>query len=160
MTTNIRDTKSGASVHPQYNILNIMYSLYVQIGGQIEKEAYPSDVKTYIEQHAISREGILSQLKLIADLLDGLLSGKFEREEGTPYIIKAMKDCDWTNRVDWATMTVFDMLASRAMLATWFMAAADLFNEVDIRAQSPGQLTEIVKGACEHAIETGSTLVG
>jgi hypothetical protein len=97
-------------------------------------------------------------MNLVAELVDGLLSGRFEREEGISYIEKAMKDCDWNTRVDWLAMSVFDMLASRALLGYWFNAAADMFSGEDVRAQTPEQLTNIVKRMCKQAIETGEVL--
>jgi len=158
MVVNVRDARSGASVHPQYNILNVMYSMYVQVFKNIEEGNVSPDIKDYIERNSITSAQIVSQQALIADLLDGLLSGRFEREEGTPHVLQAMNDCDWYNRVNWSAMAVFDMLASRSMLGYWFNAAADLFNEEDIRAQSPGQLTEIINRMCEHAAKTGQSI--
>jgi len=160
MTANVRDTRSGASVHPQYNILNVMYTMYVQIFENIEKRQFPAHVRIYIERNGITPERIHAQQQIIAELLDGLLSGTFERKADEPYVITAMRHCDWENRVDWDAMSVFDMLASRALLGYWFNAAADLFNEEDVRAQSPGQLTAIIKRICEKAIQTGGTLDG
>ena len=158
MVSNIRDTQSGASVHPQYNMLNVMYTMYVQVFKNIAEEKYPQQVKDYIVRHNVTPTRILLQQKLIADLLDGFLTGTFEREEGTPYVIKAMRDCHWENRVDWEAMTVFDMMASRGLMGYWFNAAADLFNGDDVRAQSPGQLTAIIEQMCAKATKTGEAL--
>jgi len=86
MTANVRDTRSGASVHPQYNILNVMYTMYVQIFENIEKQQYPAQVRKYIEQCGITPERIRTQQQLIAELLDGLLLGLFERKADEPYV--------------------------------------------------------------------------
>ena len=158
MVSNVRDGKSGATVHPQYNLLNMLYPLCTQIYERVAKGEYASDIKEYMEQHNLSAEHVETQLCLIAELLDGLLSGKFEREEDVPYVIKAMKDCRWKERVDWKAMTAFDMMLSRGLLGYWFNAAADMFNQEDIRAQSPGRLTEIIEEMCKRAVDTHHAL--
>jgi hypothetical protein len=135
-----------------------MYTMWTQIFENIQNGHIPKPVKDYIEYHGITVERVRQQMILVAELIDGLLSGKFEREAGVSYIEKAMKDCDWNNRVDWLAMSVFDMLSSRALLGYWFNAAADLFNDADVRAQTPEQLTNIVKRMCRQATETGEAL--
>lgn len=159
MVVNIRHYETKASVHPQYNMINVVYRLYVQIFERIEKKQYPDYVNIYMEANGITMERVLLQKKLIADLLDGLLSKEYTREPGTEYLRKAMRDCRWSERFDWAAMTVFDMLASQSMLAYFFNVFAELASEEDVKAQNPCELREIVDRQCRHASEIITRLV-
>ena len=153
MTTilNIRDPKTGASVLPQYNLLNLGYAAYVQTFERIKNREYPDYIDDYMEKNGITPERVWSQMQLIADLLDGLFSKEYSRDESMSYLRKAMQDCDWGKRFDWEAMAVFDMLSSQAWLASYFLAIADHVNESEIRAQNAGELREIVKNLCKRA---------
>jgi hypothetical protein len=156
---NIRDKKTKASVLPQYNIINIMYRLYVQIFKRISQKQYPPYVQQFIEANLITSERILSQQQLIADLFDGLLKGEYERSPDMNYLHKAMTDCRWKERFDWAAMGVFDMLTSQSLLATWFLTIADLYSEADVQAQNPGELRELIDKQCHLAVEGADKLL-
>jgi len=153
MVFNIRDSKTRASVHPQYNMLNVVYRLYVQIFERIEKGQYPPYIDAYMTERGITKERIAEQQRLVADLLDGLFAKEYTRETGTSYLRTAMKDCRWAERFDWEAMAVFDMLASQSLLAYYFGAIADLSSEEDITAQNAGQLREIVDRLCKRTVD-------
>jgi len=153
MTTihNIRDPKTGASVLPQYNLLNLGYQAYIQVFERIKNREYPDYINTYMEKSGMTLDRVSAQMQLIADLLDGLFAKEYSRDESMSYLHKAMQDCRWRERFDWEAMAVFDMLASQAMLAHYFLAIADLVTESEIRAQNPGELREIVGTLCRRA---------
>jgi len=153
MVFNVRDPKTFASVHPQYNLLNVAYRLYVQVFERIENRQYPPYIETYIEQHGVTRDRILEQQRLIADMLDGLFAREFARDDAMSYLRKAMLDCRWSERFDWEAMAVFDMLANQSLFAYYFGAIADLVSEEDMTAQNVGELREIVDRLCRHATE-------
>lgn len=153
MVVNIRDPKTGASVHPQYNMLNVVYRLYVQIFQRIELGHYPEYVREYMEKNHVTIERITSQQSLIADLLDGLFAKEYTREAGTSYLRKAMKDCRWSERFDWEAMAVFDMLASQSLLAYYFGVIAEVASEEDVTAHSAAELRLIVDRMSQRAIE-------
>jgi hypothetical protein len=152
--TNVRDPKSGAIVHPQYNMCSVMYRLYTQIFESISSETYPDYIRQHIADKGITKERIAAQQRLISDMLDGLLEKQYQREEGISYVRAAMNICKWSERFDWEAMAVFDMLASQSMIAYWFNTVADLFNEADIRAQSPGELRSIIDSKTKEAVST------
>jgi hypothetical protein len=156
---NIRDAKTDASVLPQYNMVNIMYRLYVQIFERIDKGQFPAYVDEYIKAHLITSGRILSQQQLIADLFDGLLKGEYERSPNMDYLHKAMQDCNWTERFDWAAMGVFDMLTSQSLLSMWFLTVADLYSGADVQAQSPGELRNIIDRQCRRAVDAADKLL-
>jgi len=141
-----------ASVHPQYNLLNFGYQLFVQIFEKIEKQEYPPYIDEYMTKNGITMDRVISQQRLIADLLDGLLGYEYERDDSTTYLQAAMKQCHWADRFDWEARAVFDMLASQAVLASYFLTVADLFNETDVKAQNPGQLRKIIERFAERAM--------
>ena len=153
MVMNIRDAKSRGSVHPQYNMLNVVYRLYVQIFERIEKGQYPPYIAQYMVEHEIDCKRIHRQQQLIADLIDGLMAKEYARDSGQTYLRKAMADCRWQERFDWEAMAVFDMLASQSLLAYYFGIFADLAGEEDVQAQNPGELREIVDRMAGHAVE-------
>lgn len=151
MVFNVREPNTRASIHPQYNMLNVVYRLYVQIFERIEKGQFPDYVHTYMEQHQVTPERIAGQQRLIADLIDGLLAKEYTRDPAMTYLRKAMQDCRWAERFDWEAMGVFDLLASQSILAYYFLAFADLASEEDVKAQNPGELREIVNRLCRRA---------
>jgi len=148
---NIRDPKTGASVLPQYNLLNLGYRAYVEVFERILNREYPDYIDVYMEKNGITTERMMDQMQLIADLLDGLFAKEYSRDESVNYLHKAMRDCRWRDRFDWEAMAVFDMLSSQAWLASYFLAVADLVTESEIRAQNAGELREIVKTLCRRA---------
>jgi len=160
MVTNIRDPRTRASVHPQYNMLNVVYRLYVQIFERIENGEYPPYISTYINERNVTTERIRNQQRLIADLIDGLMAKEFTRDPGMSYLRKAMTDCRWAERYDWEAMGVFDLLASQSLLAYFFLVFADLASEEDVQAQNAGELREIVDRMCEKAGQLVSTTRG
>ena len=160
MVINIRDPRTRASVHPQYNMLNVVYRLYVQIFERIENKEYPPYILTYMAERNVTSERIRNQQRLIADLIDGLTAKEYTREPGMSYLRKAMADCRWAERFDWEAMAVFDMLASQSLLAYFFLVFADLAGEEDIQAQNAGELREIVDRMCERAVQLVSTTRG
>lgn len=160
MVVNIRDPKTGAAVHPQYNLLNVAYRLYVQIFERIEKWEFPEYVSRYMQERNVTLDRVRSQQALIADLLDGLFAGEYQRETGTSYLRKAMADCRWTVRFDWEAMAVFDLLASQSLLAYYFGAVAELACEEDLRLQNAGELRLIVDRMCRRAVDRNSTSRG
>jgi len=151
MVINIRDPRTRASVHPQYNMLNVVYRLYVQIFERIENGEYPPYISTYINERNVTTERVRNQQRLIADLIDGLMAKEFTRDPGMSYLRKAMADCRWTERYDWEAMGVFDLLASQSLLAYFFLVFADLASEEDVQTQNAGELREIVDRMCEKA---------
>jgi len=153
MVSNIRDPKTFASVHPQYNLLNVVYRLYVQIFERIEKKQYPPYIETYMERLDVTWDRVFEQQRLIADLLDGLFAKEYTRDSALSYLRKSMRDCRWSERFDWEAMTVFDMLANQSLFAYYFGAIADLVSEEDITAQSAGELREIIDRLCQRATE-------
>lgn len=153
MVFNIRDPKTYASVHPQYNLINVAYRLYVQIFERIENKRYPPYIETYREECGVTEDRIVEQQRLIADLFDGLFAKEYTREPGTSYLRKAMRDCRWSERFDWEAMAVFDMLASQSLLAYAFGAIADLVSGEDIAAQNAGELRAIVDRLCRRAAD-------
>ena len=157
MVSNVRDPKTRASIHPQYNMLNVVYRLYVQIFERIESGQFPDYLRDFMERHEITPERLLSQQKLIADLIDGLLQKEYAREPAQSYLRKAMKDCRWAERSDWEAMMVFDHLASQSLLSYFFLIFADLASEEDIAAQNPGELREIVDRLCRRAVNANWT---
>ena len=92
MTTihNIRDPKTGASVLPQYNLLNLGYQAYIQVFERIKNREYPDYIDTYMAKNGITFDRIYSQMRLIADLLDGLYAKEYSRDESMSYLHKAM----------------------------------------------------------------------
>jgi hypothetical protein len=157
MVTNVRDPRTRASVHPQYNMLNVVYRLYVQIFERIENGEYPPYISTYIDERKVTTERIRSQQRLIADLIDGLMAKEYTRDPVMTYLRKAMADCRWTERYDWEAMGVFDLLASQSLLAYFFLVFADLAGEDDVQAQNAGELREIVDRMCEKAVLVSTT---
>lgn len=153
MVFNIRDPKTWASVHPQYNMVNVVYRLFVQIFQRIEAGRYPPYIDDYRHARGITDERVLGQKRLIADLLDGLFAKEYSREPGVAYLRKAMKDCRWSERFDWEAMGVFDMLASQSLLAYAFGVLADLVSEEDLIAQDAGELRQIVDRQCGRALD-------
>jgi hypothetical protein len=150
---NIRDPKTGASVLPQYNLLNLGYSAIKQVFQRIESGNHPEYINTFREQHGVTQERINTQLHLIADLLDGLFRGEYERDDSMTYLEKAMQDCRWPERFDWEAMAVFDMLMSQGIIAHYFLAIADLASESEIQANNKDELREIVENLCRRADE-------
>lgn len=153
MVQNIRDPKTLATAHPYYNMMNVVYRLYVQIFERIELGQYPPYVTEYMDAFGITPERIVEQQRLIADLLDGLMLKEYLRDESMSYLRKAMQDCRWQGRFDWQAMGVFDLLASQSMLAYFFGTFADLACDLDIEFQTPGELREIVDRLCRRATD-------
>ena len=153
MVFNARHQKTMASVHPQYNLLNFGYQLYVQIFERLESGEVPDYIKEYRETNGITDERLLAQKKLIADLLDGLFAKEYTRDPSMEYLRKCMQDCNWYERFDWQAMAVFDMLASQATLASYFSAIADLASAQDIEVNGLGELREIVKRQSQRAVD-------
>lgn len=151
MVQNIRDPKTLATAHPYYNMINVVYRLYVQIFERIELGQYPPYIKEYMETFDITPDRITGQQRLIADLLDGLMLKEYPRDDSMSYLRKAMQDCGWKDRFDWRAMGVFDLLASQSLLAYFFGVFADLACEVDLEFQTPGELREIVDRLCRRA---------
>ena len=160
MVVNIRDPHTRASIHPQYNMLNVVYRLYVQIFERIENENYPPYIATYRIERNVTTERLRNQQQLIADLIDGLMAREYTRDAGMSYLRKAMADCRWGERFDWEAMGVFDMLASQSLLAYFFLVFADLASEEDTQVQNAGELREIVDRMCERAVQLVSTSRG
>jgi hypothetical protein len=136
-----------------------MYRLYVQIFERIAQKQFPTYVQEFIDTRVITNERIIAQQQLIADLFDGLLKGEYERSPDMDYLHKAMQDCHWKERFDWEAMAVFDMLASQSLLATWFLAVADLYSEADVQAQDPGELRKIIDTQCRRAVDAACDLL-
>jgi hypothetical protein len=158
--TNVRDKKTNASVLPQYNVVNITYRLYVQIFKRIAEKQFPDYVQQFIDSQNITQERISEQQRLISDLFDGLLNKEYSRSPDMNYLRKAMEDCHWKDRFDWAAMAVVDMLVSQSLLATMFLTISDIYSESDIVAQSPGELRSIIDQQCRRAVEAADKLLG
>lgn len=163
---NIRDSKTGASVLPQYNMLNVMYALYEQVFERIKKAQIPDDVKKLMDEKDVTTERIKKQLVLVSELIDGLYSGKFKRtaneaaDPNEPSIIRAMRMCEWDSRFDSEAMYVFDILTSRAMLAYWYTALFDIVNEQDVAIQSADRLRQVIDKMAKDSDSVSQLLEG
>jgi hypothetical protein len=151
--SNVRDKWTDATILPQYNTLNIMYRLYVEIFDRIRERRMPPYLVTYMDENNITNEQITEQQQLISDLLDGLLEYRYPRDPDMDYVHAAMRDCRWQERFDWRVMMIFDTLASQSMLATWFNTIADLYRDTDVKAQSPGDLRKLIDRNCKEAYD-------
>jgi hypothetical protein len=156
---NVRDRKTEATILPQYNTLNIMYRLYVEIFDRIRNDQIPEYLKEYMRENGITKEQVTEQQQLISDLLDGLLEERYQRDPAMDYLHASMEQCRWKERFNWKVMLVFDALASGAMMATWFNTIADLYCEADIKAQNPGELRELIDTNCKKAVNAASELL-
>jgi hypothetical protein len=156
MVYNFRDPRTLASIHPQYNLLSVVYRLYVQIFERIEHRQFPPYIETYMERNGVTWDRVLEQQRLIADMFDGLLAQEHTWDSSLSYLRKAMQDTRWHDRFDWEAMAVFDMLANQALFAYAYGAIADLVSAEDITAMNAGELREIVDRLCRRAADFGT----
>jgi hypothetical protein len=142
---NVRDKVSNALVNPAFNFLNVGQGIWKQTFERILEKRYAPYVEQYIQEKNLTEERIISQLGLIADVVDALLGRKFEIEGKETVYDAAFRYAHWKERFDWEAMTVFDMVASQSTISFWLFELGAVCGEEDYLLNNPGQLTAMLE---------------